>query len=60
MNKYLKRVKGERPLSTLTEEEYNMLKEMGLLYELYPDALDEYVDISMEEFRQGKLKRQRK
>jgi hypothetical protein len=46
----------KRPLSTLTKEEYEMLKDMGLLWELYPEASDEYVDISLEELKKKKLK----
>ena len=57
MNKYYKKVKGERPLSTLSEVEYKMLKEMGLLWELYPEATPDYVDKSMEEFKMLKYKK---
>jgi hypothetical protein len=53
----LKRDYGkERPLSTLSEEEYNLLKEMGLLWELYPDATPNYVDLSMAEIRARRQK----
>jgi hypothetical protein len=54
MSKHLKLKRDyakERPLSTLSEEEYELLKDMGLLWELYPDATPEYVDLSMEELR---------
>jgi hypothetical protein len=60
MNKYLKLKRDyskERPLSTLSEEEYELLKEMGLLWELYPDAKPEYVDISMVKFKAKKHSR---
>lgn len=57
MKKYYKKVKGERPLSTLSEEEYNMLREMGLLWELYPEATPNYVDLSMEELKALKYKK---
>jgi hypothetical protein len=32
----------ERPLESLTEEEFYELKETGMLWELYPDAPERY------------------
>lgn len=56
MNNYYEKIKGSRPLSTLTEEEYTMLKEMGLLWKLYPETAPEYADISMKEVNNSKQK----
>lgn len=56
--KYSERL-AARPLSTLDEEEFETLKQMDLLYKIYPDAPKEYTDISLNEFKAGKLKRKK-
>jgi hypothetical protein len=54
VNKYNKRLTGERPLSTLSKEEYDMLEEMGLLWELYPELVKPNEEIKEGEFKKKK------